>query len=242
MFSKTHLYNKDVCQIHNCMGVKLILKLGMCLIWSGSLVHCGAKSRTNDDGNHLLDLRLFAYLWYESQHGLRSESQREDSTDLHRGKMNICASYDRHHSECNKCSDSTKTVIDLKNIRLGKYEVGDVILGDLASLGWIVIKGERISKKIQKDIQCISESKGGWFNIEHGTDRLQKFNSTYDTDLLMLSAKPCTLRFFTSVKSNILDKHLPSSTYIIGKTNLLKNLKPIHDNQWPHTDFKEKKE
>jgi len=57
----------------------------------------------------------------------------------------------------------------------------------------------------------------------------------------MLSANTCTLRFLTSLKSNILDKHLPSSNFIIGKTNLLKNLAQIYDNQWPHTDFKEKK-
>ena len=133
----------------------------MCLIWSDSLVHCGAKSRTNDDGMHLLDLRLFAYLWSESQHGLRSESQREDSTDLHRGKMNICASFDRYHSECKKCSDSTNTVIDLRNINLGKYEVDDVLLGDLADLGWIVIKGEPITKKHKKIFNVLVNLNGG---------------------------------------------------------------------------------
>ena len=132
-------------------------------------------------------------------------------------------------------------IIDLTNIHLEKYKVGDVLLGNLADLGWIVTKGEAVTKKVQKDIQCISDSKGGWFNIEHGTDRLQKFNSGYDKDLFKLSADTCTLLFLESLKSNILDKHLPSCNFIIGKTNLLKNLTPIFDNQWPHTDFKEKK-
>mmetsp|Transcript_21631 Transcript_21631/g.26481 ORF Transcript_21631/g.26481 Transcript_21631/m.26481 type:complete len:467 (-) Transcript_21631:45-1445(-) len=87
MYSMTHLYPKDQFTIHNCMALRLILQVGMCLIWSGSLVHSGAKSRTNDKGEHLIDMRLFAYLWSQSQHGLRSGSQREDSFDLHRKKL-----------------------------------------------------------------------------------------------------------------------------------------------------------
>ena len=80
LFSFTHAYSPLKYAIHNSMGVRIILKSGMVLIWNGNLLHSGAKSRTNSSGCHLYDMRLFSYLWQESKLGLRSDGSKEDST------------------------------------------------------------------------------------------------------------------------------------------------------------------
>ena len=58
VFSTSHLYHPLDLIIHNGMGLRIILEMGMCLIWNESLVDIGAKSRYKD-GQHMLDMRLF---------------------------------------------------------------------------------------------------------------------------------------------------------------------------------------
>ena len=80
-----------------------------------------------------------------------------------------------------------------------------------------------------------------WFKIDHSW-RSQKYNSGYDHDEFLLLANSVTTDFLESIKTSILDKHLPNTNYIVGKTNLLINLHPIVDDQWPHSDFRHKHE
>ena len=61
LFSNTHNIQQEPYLVHQSMGIRLVLKLGMSLIWNGFLLHCGGKSKVNEDGLHLCDTRWFNY-------------------------------------------------------------------------------------------------------------------------------------------------------------------------------------
>ena len=195
LFSKSHLYHPYDLTIHNGMGLRIILKMGMCLIWNGSLVHAGAKSR-NNDGQHMFDLRLFQYLWFNGIHALRSQTRREDSFELHRENTSMCPSFNRPNTTCEKCGSTTERCIDLSEVNMKEYEIGEIILGNIDILGWIVVKGNPLRKTVIRDIYDISISNNNkWFKIDHSW-RSQKYNSGYDQDEFLLLANSVTTDFF----------------------------------------------
>ena len=59
-----------------------------------------------------------------------------------------------------------------------------------------------------------------------------------DNDIFYLLANVHTKQFLMKIKTDVLDRNLPNTTYISGKTNLLKNFDTIPEDQDPHTDFK----
>ena len=63
MFSNTHNNQEQPYTIHKSMGIRLVLRYGMSLIWNGFLLHCGGRSRQTKYGCHLNDLRWFNYYW-----------------------------------------------------------------------------------------------------------------------------------------------------------------------------------
>jgi len=141
-----------------------------------------------------------------------------------------------------KCGSTTERCIDLSEVNMKEYEIGEIILGDIDMLGWIVVKGNPLRKTVRRDMHHISVSNNNkWFKIDHSW-RSQKYNSGYDKDEFLLLANSLTTDFLDSIKTSILDKHLPNKNYIVGKTNLLINLQPIVDDQWPHSDFRHKHE
>ena len=221
LYSMTHRLCPTKILIHECMGVRIILKCGMCLVWNGSLVHSGAKSRKNSEGKHLDDMRLFVYLWATSNHGLRSQGPRDDSNQLHRKATKLCEHFDRNNFKCNKCCGNDQCIIEISDLNMDDYECGDIILGDINDVGWIVVKGNPLKAKARDNINLIADT-GECFFIEKGTYRFQKFNSSFDKNVFMLTANAHTKRFFSSLKTTILDQHLPTTNYIFGKVNLLK--------------------
>jgi len=180
------------------MGLRIILKRGMVLMWHYSLVHCGAKSLATIDGNHLTSLRLFQYIWKESRHGCRSNTKVEDSTDLHREQTRICSSFHDNIVTCEKCNNSVEDIIDLRNYTSPK-NCGDVIIGDLDLLGWIVVQGNELTTYVMSDIVAIGnkggDSKNKWHRIGKNQQRYQKFNSTMDVDRFYLLANVHTKQF-----------------------------------------------
>ena len=198
VFSKSHKYAPSEIVIHSLMGLRIILKRGMVLMWHYSLVHCGAKSLTTIDGNHLASLRLFQYIWRESCHSRRSNTKVEDSTDLHREQTTICRSFHDDTVTCEKCNNSVEDIIDLRNYTSQK-NCGDVILGDLDNLGWIVVEGNKLTNNVMSDIVAIvnngGDNKNKWHRIGNNQERYQKFNSTMDKDKFYLLAKSHTKQF-----------------------------------------------
>ena len=242
VFSKTHRFIPTECVIHNGMGVRIILQKGMCLIWNGSLIHCGAKSSTNEDGEHMKQLRLFNYWWMQSQYGIRSTTKREDSKELHRHKLNVCPHYDRLRNICPKCDIYTQKCINLSTIDMNEYEVGQKIVGDIKDDGWIVVKGNHMSIGVFDNIENIAYDSECWYPIEKNTTRQQKYDSTCEVDKFKLQSSKHTNSFMELLKTTVFDLHAPSVNYIIGKTNLLRNNKPIMFDQWPHSDFRHEHE
>ena len=210
-------------------------------MWHYSLVHCGAKSLTTIHGNHLTSLRLFQYIWRESCHSRRSNTKVEDSTDLHREQTTICRSFHDDTVTCEKCNNSVEDIIDLRNYTSQK-NCGDVIVGDLDNLGWIVVEGNKLTNNVMSDIVAIGnkggDSKNKWHRIGNNQERYQKFNSTMDVDRFYLEANVDTKSFLRQIKTFLSDRNLPNKKYVIGVTNLLKNFEPIPEDQDPHTDFK----
>ena len=228
VFSKSHLYHPADFNIHNGMGLRIILKMGMCLIWNGSLVHAGAKSR-KQKGKHMFDMRLFQYLWSKGNHALRSETRREDSFELHRKNTRMCPSFNRTNPLCEKCGSTTERCIDLSTVKMKEYKIGQIILRDIDMLGWIVVKGNILSKSVKRDKCHIARSSSNkWFKIDHSW-RSQKFNSGYYQDEFLLLASFVTTEFLDSIKTLIMDEHLPNKNYMAGKTNLLSDLQLIDD-------------
>ena len=94
-------------------------------------------------------------------------------------------------------------------------------------------------KTVRRNMHHISGSNNNkWFKIDHSW-RSQKYNSGYDQNKFLLLENSFTTEFLDSIKTLILDQHLPNKNYIVGKTNLLINWKPIDEDedQWPYSDF-----
>ena len=98
---------------------------------------------------------------------------------------------------------------------------GDLIIGDLDILGWIVVQGNELTTNVMSDIVAIGnkggDSKNKWHRIGKNQERYQKFNSTMDKDKFYLLAKSHTKQFLKKIKTDVLDRNLPNETYIIGK-------------------------
>ena len=156
-------------------------------------------------------------------------------------KTRICSSFHENIVTCEKCNNSVEDIIDLRNYTSQK-NCGDVIVGDLDNLGWIVVEGTKLTNDVMSDIEAIGnnggDNKNKWHRIGKNQERYQKFNSTMDKDKFYLLAKSHTKQFLKKIKTDVLDRNLPNAKYISGKTNLLKNFDTIAEDQDPHTDFK----
>ena len=97
-----------------------------------------------------------------------------------------------------KCDNSVEDIIDLRNYTSQK-NCGDVILGDLDNLGWIVVEGNKLTNNVMSDIVAIGnnggDNKNKWHRIGKNQERYQKFISTMDKDKFYLLAKFHTKRF-----------------------------------------------
>ena len=57
LFSNTHNIQRWPYLVHQSMGIRLVLKLGMPLILDSFVLHCRGKSRVNKDGLYMYDTR-----------------------------------------------------------------------------------------------------------------------------------------------------------------------------------------
>ena len=154
----------------------------------------------------------------------------------------MCPSLIRPNTSCEEYGSTTERCIDLSKVKMNKFEIGQIILGDIDMLGWIVVKDNPLRKTVRRDMHHSSGSNNNkWFQIDHSW-RSQKYNSGYDQDEFLFLANSFTTDFLDSIKTLISDKHLPNKNYIVGKTKPLTNLQPIVDDQWPHSDFRHKHE
>ena len=234
MFSNTHNNQKKLYTIHQSMGIRLILKYGMTLVWNGFLLHCGAKSRTTKDGTHLMDTRWFNYYWTCSDltQPRSRQSPREDGTNLNRKGLNTCKSFRSllHGKICQACTEDI--VLDLSDNDINGIEPGTVICGDLTNLGWSVIKSVPIPREVLHTIFDVKKN-GKWQKMEPNSLRRQKFNINSKCKQVNDWMTDVGIQYYVAeVKKLIIDRHLPvGHNYDVGKRNLLSNLGPISDDQ-----------
>ena len=101
------------------------------------------------------------------------QSPREDGTNLNRDGLNICPSFKGllHGEVCKSCEQDI--TLDLSDNDIKDITPGTVICGDLANLGWAVIRSVPIAIGISDMILSIANS-GEWEGMEPHSMRRKK--------------------------------------------------------------------
>ena len=166
------------------------------------------------------------------------QSPREDGTNLNRDGLNICPSFKGllHGKVCKSCEQDI--TLDLSDININDIDPGTVICGDLANIGWAVVRSVPIAIEVSDMILSIANS-GEWEGMEPHSMRRQKFNFYSKGTAFKKWNRDVGIRCYLSeVKTVVIDPNLPKGhNYDVGKKNLLTNLGPIDTDQWPHYDY-----
>ena len=124
-------------------------------------------------------------------------------------------------------------MIDLTSVT--RYAVGEKILGDLDTCGWVVMRGVSVNDNMQDKMTAIA-MKGKWKSISKERHRLTKYN--YQSKIPLTWNDVDLISFRSQIETRVLSKlpflHTP---YCIDKFNLLVNGSLIEDDQDPHFDY-----
>ena len=170
MYSRSHRVNlqSGFC-LHNRCGIRLIFPKWMAIIWHESLYHAGGKSRTREWVITLEDLRFFGYIWPQIVGNSRRRCggsldgiRREDGSTIYRGnkKDRTCEYMYKENNECRHCQQGVNSMleeIDLSEVPENSYNPGDKIMGCLEELGWVVVRGVRVSQSTNEAIVNLSD-------------------------------------------------------------------------------------
>jgi hypothetical protein len=268
MYSRSHCVNlrSGFC-LHKRNGIRIILPKWMAIIWHESLYHAGGKSRTRHWTITLQDMRFFGYLWPNVIGNTRNRNVgsmdgigREDGSNIYRGnrRERTCEYMYDSNSQCSHCQHDITDVldeIDLSEVPENSYNPGDNIIGCLVELGWVVVRGVRVSQDTNDDIVKLSKigqnSQGdNWHSIENGgSNRKIKYKHTDKLKRDRHWKKPKCAHFLTDIQKQIIDKVFLQkddkgdalTPYQIGGYNLLKNAGKIENDQEVHTDYADRK-
>jgi hypothetical protein len=234
LYSGTHQgLSRDV--LHRNDAVRLILGPDMVVVWHEGVLHSGAKTRSMGFCGESMrsDLRFFSYVWPSKPTGTRNGRGRirvNDGNNIHRLKSNLCDKWS--FDDCKDCVEGA-TVIDLTSVT--GYAIGDKILGDLGTCGWVVLRGVSVTDPMQDKMEAIAK-KGRWKSISTETHRLMKY--TYQSKIPLTWNDVDLLSFRSQIETRLLSQIPHTITpYIIGKFNLLMNGGLIKDDQDPHFDY-----
>ena len=254
MYSGSHRVNlrSGLC-LHSNNSVRIILPEWMAIIWHEALYHGGAMSRTNPEV--MIDMRFFAYIWPLILNNRRNRNKgsmdgvaRELGENLYRDGITdkICQDLYKDYPQCLDCLNLEGGVIDLSDVPSSSYNPGDIIIGDLEQLGWVVVRGVRVTEQTYAAIDKVSKvgatKDGSWTSIEdHGGNRQMKYSHTQKVNRdKHWKQKECN-QFLVDVKEKILDRVLivqeGAIEYDVGSYNLLKNKGYIGCDQQAHTDY-----
>ena len=137
----------------------------------------------------------------------RSSGDRVYRENIHK---QTCQYLYNDQGSCSYCKDD-EMVIDLRWIPSTSYAAGDRIIGDLAELGWMVVRTSRVSEEMNESIRQINKPGQGWDGKWFPTDatqrnRLMKYKpnskkpSEWDEEL--------PKKFLRNIRENILGKVL----------------------------------
>ena len=186
----------------------------MCVIWHESLYYLWHKFRNTPDP--LLDARFFSYVWPCIKNNQRNRTVGT-TDDVARDQGDSIYWPDIHYHTCQyfynqypKCTDCKKKeiLIDLRGINEKSYSPDEIIIGDVETLEWLVVRGVRIDTPTREEIERISiiscNPFGIWHSVEdQGSDRKMKYEHTstvhkdWTTGLLF--------KFTAALKNKVLD-------------------------------------
>jgi len=197
MYSGSHRVNlrSGFC-LHKRCGIRIILPKWMAIIWHESLFHAGGKSRTREWIITLEDMRFFGYVWPKVLGNTRNRNVgsmdgigREDGSHIYRGNKTerTCEYMYEDNLECDHCQHTLGNnldEIDLSEVPENSYSPGDKIIGCLEELGWVVVRGVRVSQDTNEEIIKLSKigqnnHGSNWHSIQNeGSNRTMKYMHT----------------------------------------------------------------
>ena len=136
---------------------------------------------------------------------------------------------------CPQCLEDP-FIFDLRDYPNNFYKPGEVMFGDLDVLGWVLVRGIRISPESHMGSNKIAEL-GPWNPIEK-SERCMKYKlgthvpPAWKTDMDVATV-------MNSIQTELIDKVLNENggNYRMWKYNLLKNKANIWEDQMPHYDY-----
>ena len=251
IYSRSHKVNlcPELCLHRNC-AIRLVLPPEMCLIIHEGTMYSEAKSR--DTPNSQADLRLFGYVWpmIQSNVGNRTSSSsdgvaRTSGDRVHRENIHnrTCRYLYNGHEQCAHCKNA-EILVDLRGIPKSSYAPGDRILGDIAELGWLIVRTSRVSEDMNESIRQISKLgqgwDGRWFPMDRNEpNRMMKYrpSTKYPSEWDQLYPAMFIRNLRENVIQKVLNKEKKNLYYNMIKWNLLKNAGPITHDEQPHTDY-----
>ena len=122
-----------------------------------------------------------------------------DGNNIHRLKKCLCEDWNSREYE--NCCDGA-TVIDSTSVT--GYAVGDKILGDLETYGWVVLRGANVTEIINEKMTSIS-TKGKWKSISTEVHCFMKYN--FQSKLPATWSDAELVRFWSPIESHVLNKY-----------------------------------
>lgn len=148
-------------------ATRLILAPGRSIIYNEALLHAVSKSRDYIDENTTIhrreDMRLSMYFWLLTQNNSRNCTVRTtDGIARQYGGKVYCETIHKYtcpqlyeddpsRTECCK----PENVIDLRKIPVLSGQTGEIIVGDLRTLGWFVAIGVQMTDSQRKGIKAM---------------------------------------------------------------------------------------
>ncbi len=159
----SHLFDPFKSQFHRFQMVKVWVPPNCYIIFNSRLLHGGCRTRYDNNGNLMMDHRVFAYIiplhFKEGSSNFPDHREVFPPEDAH-----TCAYLNGRQGHCQVChvrgfSRENYYTIDpsllydnnMKSINK-ELPVGNVIFGDLQKMGFSIVKGPKVTVPLRKRI------------------------------------------------------------------------------------------
>ena len=166
-------------------------------------------------------------------------SQTIKSSDfLCKDFLNFDPTLERSHTDqgidCKRCRQDA-TILDLSTVSHLAYRCGDTIVGDLNAYGWVVVRSPKVEEHTEHEILRIG-TKCGKLSLLEPRKTMNYYDKT-KTKYTEQWKSPSIDRFLLEMKESVIDRNLPTKSYIVGRKTLLENMNVITKDQKPQSDL-----
>jgi len=227
----------------------------MTVIWNEATLYSSSKSREYITDASIVrtheDMHLFNYSWYCVENETRNRSSghvdgvaREYGDAVYRETIHKCTCPQLYSPEPSSCVECRKaeTVIDLRDISITSYDSGHRIVGDLKRLGWVVVRGVRMTASQCKGIREIAnigtKRTGGTWHPMENEHKNMKMKYNHNSPRHKQWDSGTVNRYLEAIVGTVIKNVLPPQYGIIReKLNLFKNIGKVESDQRLHTDY-----